>query len=368
MNCCFTLKNIQKVLAVAGMFMVCPLHADNAQIDAMFPNTVISRTNYDKAVKDMKNNANSIIGKSFKWVQDTASKIISSNQKPHPVVSITDNPENFDIGNEMDNIYYLCVSYAFTQETKYKDKAEEFLVAWSKVNKAIPRRNIHEETYSPAVEGYSIIRRSISEDSRKLIDKWITDRMNVFLGTPDLRVNNWGTCLLYQYAMYGYAIDRKDWVQIVKREYPVWVKKNLYPNGTTTDLLGRDAFAYHAYDLLFFARLCRLVAIFEGGYEAADKFYKKDVNWGASIKHSVDFWKPYLMDPVKNFHLEFVQSEWEPDKKRGDYNKKYNPNATCYVVDEMYEMDKSLIEVLQKIRGNNYTFAGALSSLRYLPE
>ena len=76
--------------------------------------------------------------------------------------------------------------------------------------------------------------------------------------------------------------------------------------------------AYHAYDLLFFARLCHLKAMYEG-YEAAEAFYKKDVHWGASIRNSVVFWKPFLLDSKKYIHLEFVGTEYEPDKKRSDY-------------------------------------------------
>ena len=58
--------------------------------------------------------------------------------------------------------------------------------------------------------------------------------------------------------------------------------------------------------------------------------YKKDVHWGASIRNSVVFWKPFLLDSKKYTHLEFVGTEYEPDKKRSDYNKAYNPSGDVY--------------------------------------
>ena len=76
---------------------------------------------------------------------------------------------------------------------------------------------------------------------------------------------------------YGLALNDKTVIDYFKNRYPAWVKNNLYPNGTTTDLLGRDAFAYHAYDLLFFARLCHLKAMYEG-YEARGRDFKRLVN------------------------------------------------------------------------------------------
>ena len=91
-----------------------------------------------------------------------------------------------------------------------------------------------------------------------MIDTWLRKRAEVFIKDNDLRVNNWGTCLLYQFYLFGTVLEDEAIVDKFRSSYDDWVKGNLFPNGTTTDLLGRDAFAYHAYDLLFFARLCHL--------------------------------------------------------------------------------------------------------------
>ncbi|WP_224206648.1 alginate lyase family protein [Bacteroides salyersiae] len=235
------------------------------------------------------------------------------------------------------------------------------------MNVAVSKSNIHESVYTPAVEGYSIIRNVISQADRDEIDGWFRKRINVFIKDNDLRDNNWGTCLMQQFYYYGSALNDKNVVNTYFRNrYSGWVKNNLYANGTTTDLMGRDAFAYHSYDLLFFAEICHGMACYEG-YKVADEFYAQDVNWGASIKKSVDFWKPYLLDPAKNPHTEFVETEWAPDKKRSDYNKPYSPAGTMYVADELLEMDQDLLRAVDKYRGGNpfYTWRLTLSNLRW---
>lgn len=334
----------------AGVYGV---KAQTSEVDKMFPNVIITRENYDKVKSRLESVADNAFPKNWyvKQIETPAKKIVDNNRKTTPVKSIDENPNSVDISAEMKSIQQLCLAYAFTQDKKYLDKAVEYLKAWSEINVALSKRNIHEESYNSAVEGYSLIRKVIDSSDRELIDSWVRKRANVFVKDNDLRVNNWGTCLLYQFYLFGTVLEDEAIVDKFRTSYDTWVKGNLFPNGTTTDLLGRDAFAYHAYDLLFYARLCHMKAVCEG-YEAADAFYTKDVNWGASIRNSVVFWKPFLLEAKKYTHLEFVGTEHEPDKKRSDYNKTYNPSGTLYVIDELYEVDKDLKEVLDYYKRN----------------
>lgn len=352
-------------LLVSGSLAGKAQSTDN--VDLMFPNLMMTRYHYDKMKEDIeKKGSNPPKSAYIKQMRSPAETIVNSDRKTTPVVSTSNNPNSVNIGDEMKAIYQLCVVYAFSQDDKFLNKAVEYLKAWGKVNVAVSRSNIHESVYTPAVEGYSIIRNVISQENRDEIDVWFRKRTNVFIKDNDLRINNWGTCLHQQFYYLGLTLNDKSVTGYFMNRYDNWVKSNLYANGTTTDLMGRDAFAYHSYDLLFFAEICHAMACYEG-YEAADAFYARDVNWGASIKKSVDFWKPYLLDPEKNPHLEFVDTEYAPDKNRSDYNKPYNPGGTMYVADEVFEMDYDLIRAVNKYRGGNafYTWRLTLSNLRW---
>lgn len=337
-------------------------------LEKMFPNAVIGRNHYDKLrtelLKEGSNGYKTMFGKHIKGFADA---VIASNKKPVTAVSSNNNVHGVDIYEEMKSIYYLCVTYAFYPDQTYLDKAVEYLTEWSKVNVAEPKSNIHEEKYSWAVEGYSLIRNIVSPENRQLIDSWMTKRLAQFEKDNDLRGNNWGACLLRQYYLYGLVLNDEKWIGKYETAYPVWVKGNLFPNGTTTDLLARDAFAYHAYDLSFFAKIARLIALYEN-YEVADQFYTQNVNGGASVKKCVEFWRPFMMNTSKFKHKEFIDTEYEPDKKRGDYNKEYDPSTTQYVVDELYEFDRSLKEIIDIYRGGNelINWRTTLSALRWM--
>ena len=83
--------------------------------------------------------------------------------------------------------------------------------------------------------------------------------------------------------------------------------------------------------------------MYEGSYEAAEAFYKKDVHWGKLLsRNSVVFLGNLFCWIQRNILTLFVGTEYEPDKKRSDYNKAYNPSGTLYVIDELYEIDEEL--------------------------
>jgi hypothetical protein len=222
------------------------------------------------------------------------------------------------------------------------------------------------------LEGYSLIRKVISAADRATIDAWFKARAEIFRTDTDTnRINNWETARLHQFLSYGYVLDEVVYRNTYDSRVNNFMSKNLYPNGTTQDLIHRDAFAYHAYDLLFYARICNVKALFEG-YAAADQFYTKDVKWGASLKKCVDFWIPYLMDPVKNPHREFADTQYNPDRnseKYSSYNKMYVPASTIYVVNELYLVDKNALDpVLKKYQSNGNITANLkiwLSAMRW---
>ena len=350
-------------VVILGKFLFFPeIYAQGISVlDKMFPNAVIGREHYERLQVELSKAGTNAFKTMFdKHIRRYAEEVITAGKQPVTAVSS-------NIYEEMKSIYYLCVTYAFNQEQRYLDKAVDYLVAWAEVNVAEPKSNIHEEKYSWAVEGYSLIRNIVSAENRQLIDGWMIKRLTQFEKDNDLRGNNWGACLLRQYYLYGLVLGDDKWINKYKDAYPDWVKGNLFPNGTTTDLLARDAFAYHAYDLSFFAKIAHLIALYEG-YDAADRFYAQDVNGGASVKKCVDFWKPFMMNAPKYGHVEFIDTEYEPDKKREDYNKTYDPSSTLYVVDELYEFDDSLKKVFDKYRGGNVwiNWRSALSALRWL--
>ncbi len=82
-------------------------------------------------------------------------------------------------------------------------------------------------------------------------------------------------------------------------------------DGISHDFVNRDAFAYHAYNLLFYAGILKTVGMYKGK-EAAMALYSLKNQQGSSVQSCVKFWEPYLIDPQNNIHLEFVNSQLAP--------------------------------------------------------
>ncbi len=335
-------------------------------VEDIFPNLVLTRAEYDKW-KAIIDSEESSPGKTIYTdnISFLAEKVVSDNTKPSPVSSLSASEASTKVEGDMKRMYALSLHYAFTLDEVYLNKAKEFYLAWAAVNNAISENSPGETAYKQGIEAYSIIRGCIDEVSRETIDGWIRRRAAVSLNDR-VRTNNWETIRLQFLLYYGLILNDEEILDKFRTGYEAFIPVNVYPNGTTEDLLGRDAFAYHAYNLLFYARIFKAQACYYG-YEYADAEYAKEHRWGASIKKAVDFWKPYILYPEKYTHVEFVETEWSPDKSRSDYNQNYKPNSTIYVVDELYYLDEELYECINKYRGNTKTATMALwlSALRW---
>jgi len=325
-------------------------------VDKMFPNLVLTREHYDKwklAIDAVETSDGKTAYENT--IRLLAIKIVRDEITPSPVVSLAaSGASSALVGEDMKRMYSLCLYYAFTQSDVYLAKAKEFYLAWAAVNTAVKENSPGETVYTPAIEGYSIIRNNIDETSRIAIDAWMTRRAAVAVA-DGVRTNNWQTIRLQFLLYYGLVLQNATLITKFNSGFDLFIPINLYPNGTSIDLLGRDAFAYHAYNALFYAKILKANACYYGN-DVADAMYSKEYQWGSSIKKSIDFWKPYMLYPAKYSHNEFVETEYAPDKTtHADYNKPYNPAGTIYAVDEMYYFDSTLFECISKYRGNTKT-------------
>lgn len=335
-------------------------------VDQLFPNLVFTRSQFDSWKQAISDESQTAAYDAYtNHIRLLALKTVRDELVPAPVASLTGASTSL-VDADMKRMYALSVYYAFTLNEIYLNKAKEYYLAWAAVNNAVKENSPAETIYTPAIEGYSIIRKVLDEASRTTIDAWIRRRATTALADR-VRANNWETIRLQFIQYYGYVLNDQSLLTYFTNGLSTFIPINIYPNGTTEDLLGRDAFAYHAYNLLFYARILKAEACYNG-FERADQLYAAEYKWGSSIKKAVDFWKPYILYPEKFTHVEFLETEWAPDQLRSDFNKPYNPGGTIYAVDELYLFDKDLYECIRKYRGATYnaTLPLWLSATRWL--
>ncbi len=354
-------------LVVAFALLILPTALPSqVVIDQLFPNLVFTRAQFDSWKQAIADDTQTAAYDAYtNHIRLLALKTVRDELVPAPVASLT-GASTALVEADMKRMYTLCVYYAFTLNETYLNKAREYYLAWAAINNAVKENSPSETIYTPAIEGYSIIRNVLDETSRTTIDGWMRRRAAI-AQADRVRPNNWETIRLQFIQYYGYVLNDQSLLNNFTTGLNNFIPINIYPNGTTEDLLGRDAFAYHAYNLLFYARILRAEACYKG-FAAADALYAAEYKWGSSIKKAVDFWKPYLLYPEKYSHIEFVETEWSPDQLRSDFNKPYNPGGTIYAIDELYLFDKELYECIRKYRGNTYnaTLPLWLSAIRWL--
>lgn len=316
-----------------------------------FPNLVADSATWLKAKNEIEKSTlvASLFNTKIKQAYPTASVT------PKYAVAQLDSNNESAAKNNANQIYTLAVYWLFadksTPEAKTAlSKATELIAHWASINTSTDHTP-RETALLPVYEAYSIIRNSISKENRTKIDNWIRTRANYFKNlklTGNLEKNNWSTIKLNFLVYYSLILNDQSLFDYSVSFYKQLIELNLMEDGKTEDLINRDAFAYHAYDILFYARFFKTAALMKDRNYAAD-LYQFQSSKGASVKKSVDYWEPFLIEPEKNVHLEFVNTQYAPDKTRGDYNKPYNPGGTIYVLDELVFIDERCTTYLTDI-------------------
>jgi len=295
---------------------------------SFYQNLVMDKTTYDSVKWDTKNNAKA--------------KTMFSNQltsKANAAVSNTSldasNTSDINAAVTVGNaLYSLGLQYFLYQEASnsanYINKAKKILLRWASLNKPTSHTP-NESAFLNFIYGYSLIRDRIDATSRTKIDTWLSNRF-VYYSRLGVRANNWETIRNLLMLNIAYVLNRSDYISTATNAFTNHRNKNYRSDGFSLDFLGRDAFAYHTYDLYFAAQIGRTLYIKKGRAELNRFANYRSARWvdirykpnsapvtGGSFASAINFMRPYVMDPAKYKHLEFVKTEYAPDKSRSDY-------------------------------------------------
>ena len=339
-----------------------------------YSNLVMDQITYDSIQSELKSN---IQAQEFikKQVTDKANQALLDTI--NAVVKDVSTDGNIVTGGAANRIYSLGLQYFLFQKNpdaqKYANKAKSILLKWAEIN--VPTDHTPNESgFLPFLSGYSLIRAHIDVESRVKIDNWLRDRYNYY-STLSVRTNNWETIRNLLMLNIAYILNDESLINKAVGDFNVHHNKNYRADGASVDFLGRDGFAYHVYDMLFVVQIARTLYINKGRDILNDLVNHRSAKWvnlrinandkpvlGGSMRDAVSFMAPYVFDPQNNVHLEFVNTEWAPDKTRGDYNKPYNPRGSIYVFVEAVSIFKNEMTAFIKKLDPNFT---RYSDLKY---
>jgi hypothetical protein len=248
----------------------------------------------------------------------------------------------------------------------YFDKVVSTLLAWVNAGNVATTHLPNESSYLGFFEAYSVVRSRTAAADKTKIDNWLLAKLSVYRNFP-ARVNNWETIRLSFLYYLGYMLNSTVTLDYAAGAYTTLLNVNLMAGGKSEDLISRDAFAYHAYNLAFYARILKAKAYFEG-YNAMNTFKNRKNNINVSVQDMMNYWKPFLVDPLNNVHIEFVNTNYAPDKTRTDYNKPYVPSSSVYALEELLLAFPETTTYLKGISSSATRYNRKVSGFLYWPK
>jgi len=298
--------------------------------------------------------------KTFESFQTTADKALT--ETPNPIEEITsegmlagdpDKIKSLKAVEDADKIYALALVYKLYGKQACLDKATEYLLAWSKINKS-SGDPIDETKLEHLFTGYDILRSAIKPDSRKVIDAWLDSiaagELNSDYAKPgaSTATNNWNSHRLKIIAMIAYAIHSKKYDDFLQKAMEQQIAINLYPDGSGYDFVERDALHYHIYTLEPLVMAALVIKRATG-----KDFFNYESEKGSSVKKSMDFLVPFVTG--EKTHGEFLNSKSSFDRARAKNGEKgyiagaaFHPNTAIYVLELASYFDQKYAKVVQK--------------------
>ncbi|OOG19694.1 hypothetical protein BWD42_07250 [Sphingobacterium sp. CZ-UAM] len=324
-----------------------------------YSNLVMDKLTFDSIQAEIQSSEQV---RSFLQAQITDKADLALGMAPAPVAKIDGILEK-SVNEESNRVYRLGLQYFLFREhpnaQKYLDKAKENLLAWAKINTA-STETPQESAFLAFIKGYSLIREQLDLQSRVAIDNWFKTRYD-FYKKQEARTNNWETIRVLLMLDIAYVLQDNFRVNETTTAFYKHLNITYRADGASVDFLGRDAFAYHVYDMQFMGQIGRTLYIHKGRSIVDSLVYHRSSSWvdqratitqnpvlGGSMADGFAFLRPYLVDTENYKHFEFVNTEWAKDKTRTDYNTLFRPSTATYSLVEMASiMRNDIIEALQ---------------------
>ncbi len=254
---------------------------------------------------------------------------------------------------DMTKMAALGLAFAATGESKYSDKAREFVLAWARTHKS-QGNPINDSKLEPLFWTFDLLRLQFSPAERGEIEAYCRAVAQTEHKKARFR-DNWRSHQLKVIGLAGMAANDVELSRYACDEMLKHIALNLLPDGSSSDFKHRDAIHYHIYTLEPLITLA-IAAKNNGLSQNVHTFYGYEAPNGASLRKSVDFLVPYFTG--KKTHAEFVHSRVGFDKKRADAGEKgykigalFNPEKARHVLELASFFEPSLLEILAKGSG-----------------
>lgn len=306
------------------------------------------------------------IKKQFEHIKLQAEKAFT--EAPNPIEKVTSqgllqgNPAktaSLKAVEDASKVYALALNYRLYGNSAYLTKAQDYLIAWAKHNKATGDP-IDETKLEDFFAGYDLIRSDVSVDAKKAIDIWLETiaiaEINSASAAPNKSTskNNWNSHRIKVITQVVYTIHANKYRDTVNKLIEQQLGQNLYADGSSYDFAERDALHYHIYTLEPLLKAMIVVNRATG-----KNYYAFESPAKSSVKKSVQFLLPFVTG--EKTHGEFANSKVKFDRDRAANGEKgfvaghaFNPINGIVVLSLAAYFDTAMLKTIEQVAGNNY--------------
>ncbi|ELP29675.1 sulfatase-like hydrolase/transferase [Rhodopirellula baltica] len=211
--------------------------------------------------------------------------------------------------NQMTEIAVLMRHWQATGDRGTAETLRNLIFGWASTYK--PTGNdVNENKFHPLLVAYLALRDSFDDDQRRHINAWVRQigELHEPVVANSEHVTNRYSKSVRLLAMAGLILQRDDWAKAANEGVKRFVRKSLYPDGSSRDLKHRDSLTYHGSSLKPPMELAMLAG------EDGLSLYSWSSQKGGSLKKSVKFLVPYAMG--EKTHAEWVNTKVDLDRRR----------------------------------------------------
>jgi hypothetical protein len=237
---------------------------------------------------------------------------------------------------DMDKVALLLFAYYASHDERYAQKAKEYILAWSKTYKATGNP-INENKFEPLIHSYSVMRSIFNEREKRIVGGWLRGIADAEVANKSIPMNNWEAKRIKLVSLIGLILESKEYVEFADRHFKAYVEVALNGDGTTLDLMERDALGYHVSGLK--PLMVYGITLEQFGPDTGFDPFTYQNSSGGSIEKSVEYVNPYALG--EKVHKEWINTKVELDKKRAEAGlEKYQPGTHFKPEQsrEMYEL------------------------------
>lgn len=314
-----------------------PLSSQTSQINQSRYYIALNQKNTAKLKQII--NTNSEAKSLYQKIQSQADKAL--NDEPNPIDEIQSSKvlkgdpvktESLQSVKDADKVYALGFAYAVTEDSKYAEKIQEFMLDWAKTNK--PSGDpINTRLLEPMYMGYDIVRDTFDDGDKNIIDTWLNDSAQTLIDAINPKGtayrNNHNSHLLNVVTMVAFTTGDQKLIDYAVNGYKRQIEVDLNPDGSSFDFHQRDALYYHVFTLEPLLNIVRI-----GQLNGFDLFHYESPT-GSSLQKSIDFLMPYVTG--EKTHAEWVNSTAPFDKTRAEAGLPEFQPGTLFQPKEAYE-------------------------------